>query len=158
MNEIVELIRRRACLAESRDAERVAHAVLRTLSERISPEAAASLAVRLPPGLADDLRPGGGSGERYELEDFVGRIARRADLTDPEAVHRAGVVLDVLGRETVQVADEVWDVLPEPLRHLVGAQAQSRNLSGLSPAHRPQETPPPPKCPIHSHLPVSCGP
>ncbi|MBB1154549.1 MULTISPECIES: DUF2267 domain-containing protein [Amycolatopsis] len=123
MNEIVELIRRRACLADSRDAERVAHAVLRTLSERISPEAAASLAVRLPAELADVLRPGGGSGERFELEEFVGRIAHRAGLRDPEAVHRAGVVLDVLGRETVQVADEVWDVLPEPLRHLVEAKA-----------------------------------
>lgn len=121
MSEIVELIRRRACLAEARDAERIAHAVLRTLSERISPEAAASLAVQLPPELAEDLRPGGGSGERFELEDFVGRIAERGKLTDPEAVHRAGVVLDVLGRETVHVADEVWNVLPEPMRHLVGA-------------------------------------
>lgn len=118
MDEIVELIRRRACLAEARDAERAAHAVLRTLSERISPEAAASLAVQLPAELAEDLRPGGGAGERYELEDFVGRIAQRENLTEPEAVHRAGVVLDVLGRETVQVADEVWNVLPEPLRRL----------------------------------------
>ncbi|ATY11788.1 DUF2267 domain-containing protein [Amycolatopsis sp. AA4] len=120
MNEIVELIRRRACLADARDAVRVAHAVLRTLAERISPEAAASLAVQLPIELADDLRPGRGSGERFELQDFVGRIADRAELADPEAVHRAGVVLAVLGRETVQVADEVWDVLPEPLRQLVG--------------------------------------
>ncbi|WP_409181075.1 DUF2267 domain-containing protein [Amycolatopsis sp. VS8301801F10] len=123
MNEIVELIRRRGCLAEPRDAERIAHAVLRTLSERISPEAAASLAVQLPVELAEDLRPGGGAGERFELEDFVGRIAERADLPDPEAVHRTGVVLEVLGRETVRVAAEVWEVLPESLRHLVEAPA-----------------------------------
>ena len=118
MNEIVELIRRRACLAESRDAERVAHAVLQTLSERISPEAAASLAVQLPPDLAEDVRPGGAAAS-FELTEFVGRIADRENLTDPEAVHRTGVVLDVLGRETVHVADEVWAALPKPLRHLV---------------------------------------
>ncbi|WP_037357672.1 DUF2267 domain-containing protein [Amycolatopsis orientalis] len=123
MNEIVELIRRRACLPEPRDAERVAHAVLRTLSERISPEAAASLAVQLPAELAEDLRPGGGAGKRFELEEFVERIARAAHLTEPEAVHRTGVVLDVLGRETVQVADEVWETLPVPLRRLVGVAA-----------------------------------
>ncbi|MFD2473332.1 DUF2267 domain-containing protein [Amycolatopsis silviterrae] len=120
MNEIVELIRRRACLAESRDAERVAHAVLQTLSERISPEAAASLAVQLPPELAEAVRPGGAA-DGFELTEFVGRIADREHLTDPEAVHRTGVVLDVLGRETVHVADEVWDALPKPLRHLVEA-------------------------------------
>ncbi|MET9265047.1 DUF2267 domain-containing protein [Amycolatopsis sp. NPDC004079] len=123
MNEIVELIRRRACLAESRAAELVAHAVLRTLSERISPGAAASLAAQLPPELAEDLRPGGGPVEEgFELTEFVGCVAKRANLTDPEAVHRAAVVLDVLGRETVHVADEVWDVLPEPLRQLVEAE------------------------------------
>ncbi|WP_116201709.1 DUF2267 domain-containing protein [Amycolatopsis circi] len=123
MDGIVELIRRRACLAETRDAERVAHAVLRTLSERISPEAAGSLAAQLPSELAEDLRPGGGPVEEgFELTEFVGRIAERANLPDPEAVHRAGVVLDVLGRETVHVADEVWDVLPEPLRRLVEAE------------------------------------
>ncbi|MGW7538133.1 DUF2267 domain-containing protein [Amycolatopsis sp. NPDC054798] len=121
MNEIVELIRRRACLAETSDAERVAHAVLRTLAERISPEAAASLAAQLPAELAEDLRPGGVAGEGFELAEFVGRIAERGELTDPEAVHRAGVVLDVLSRETVHVADEVWNVLPEPLRRLVEA-------------------------------------
>ncbi|MGV9295627.1 DUF2267 domain-containing protein [Amycolatopsis sp. NPDC003676] len=123
MNEIVELIRRRACLAESRDAELVAHAVLQTLSERISPEAAASLAAQLPPELAEDLSPGGGPVEDgFELTEFVGRIAERADLTEPESLHRAGVVLDVLSRETVHVADEVWDVLPEPLRQLIEAE------------------------------------
>ncbi|WP_370937986.1 DUF2267 domain-containing protein [Amycolatopsis sp. cg13] len=123
MNEIVELIRRRACLAESRDAELVARAVLQTLSERISPEAAASLAAQLPPELAEDLRPGGGPVEDgFELTEFVGRIAERADLTEPESLHRAGVVLDVLSRETVHVADEIWQVLPEPLRQLIEAE------------------------------------
>ncbi|WP_020659558.1 DUF2267 domain-containing protein [Amycolatopsis benzoatilytica] len=122
-DETVELMRRRMFLSERDDAERIVRAVLRTLAELIPPGTAGRLAAQLPAELADDVRPVAtpASGADRELAGFVGRVAERAGLSEPEAIHQAGVVLEVLGEVTVHVADQLQEAVPEQLRPLLAA-------------------------------------
>ena len=122
-DEIVELMRRRMFLSERADAECIARAVLRTLGELIPPGTAGRLAAQLPADLADELRPAGApvSAAERELIGFVSRVAERARLSEPEAIHHAGVVLEVLGEVTVHVAGQLQEAVPEQLRALVTA-------------------------------------
>jgi len=122
-DETVELMRRRMFLADRADAERILRAVLRTLAELIEPGAAGRLAAQLPADLAAEVRPvaAPAAGPERELAGFVGRVAERAGTTEPEAIHYASVVLEVLGEVTVHIAGQLQEAVPEELRPLVAA-------------------------------------
>jgi uncharacterized protein (DUF2267 family) len=103
-------------------AERVERATLRTLADRISGGEAQDLASQLPGDLQDSLRPLAEHAEAFDVEEFVRRVAERADVGSDEA--RAGVaaVLNTI-RDAVTPGEfeDVLSQLPQEYRQLVGA-------------------------------------
>ena len=66
-------------------AERIEHATLRTLADRISGSEAQDLAAQLPTRLRDDLRPPREEAEAFGVDEFVRRVAERGDVGPDEA-------------------------------------------------------------------------
>ena len=58
-------------------AERIEHATLQTLADRISGGEAQDLAAQLPRPLQDDLRPPREEAEAFGVDEFVRRVAER---------------------------------------------------------------------------------
>lgn len=82
------------------EAERATRAALETLAERLTRGETRDLARRLlPPELAPWLRPGH-SGERFDADEFVRRVAKREQVDSDTAELHARVILAVL-REAV---------------------------------------------------------
>jgi RND superfamily putative drug exporter len=75
---------------EGIDAERITHATLATLAERIPAREAAEISAQLPPSLGRALRADGPAREPFGAEEFVARVARRsrtsADVARGDAV------------------------------------------------------------------------
>jgi uncharacterized protein (DUF2267 family) len=78
-----------------REAERVACATLQTLSERITPGEVEDLAERLPEPLRH-CAVAEGHPERFDLEEFLRRLARRAEVEEPDAERDARAVFAAL--------------------------------------------------------------
>ena len=105
-------------------AERIEHATLRTLADRISGGAAEDLAAQLPAPLKDDLRPPREEAEAFGVEEFLRRVAERGEVGPDEARDGAVAVLTT-GREagTPGEFDDVLSQLPQEYRELVGPMA-----------------------------------
>jgi uncharacterized protein (DUF2267 family) len=91
-------------------AERLTRATLRTLAERLSPEETRDLVEQLPPELGPWLFTDGPA-ERFDVEEFLGRVAKRAELDLPIAERQARAVLMALGRALS--ADELAGVVAQ---------------------------------------------
>jgi uncharacterized protein (DUF2267 family) len=106
-------------------AERVTRATLETLAERLSKGQARDLAEQLPPELAPWLATEGGA-EPFDVDEFLRRVARRAD-TDLQGAERAArAVFAALGRTVSgEEIDDVAAELPQDFAPLV-AEAQRR--------------------------------
>jgi uncharacterized protein (DUF2267 family) len=96
-------------------AERAAQAVLTTLAERIAGGQVDDLIATVPPVLRPALERGktlgGGKAHRMSLDEFIGRIAEREDVTWEDALEHARAVFATL-REAVP--DKEWsDLLAE---------------------------------------------
>ncbi|HEY4603381.1 MAG TPA: DUF2267 domain-containing protein [Blastococcus sp.] len=104
--------------------ERVEHATLRTLADRISGGEAQDLASQLPSRLQADLRPAREEAEAFGVDEFVRRVAQRSDVDPEEARTGAAAVLTTV-REAVTPGefDDVLSQLPQEYRELVGPQA-----------------------------------
>jgi uncharacterized protein (DUF2267 family) len=104
--------------------ERVEHATLRTLADRISGGEAQDLASQLPARLQDDLRPAREEAEAFGVDEFVRRVAQRSDVDPEEARTGAAAVLTTV-REAVTPGefDDVLSQLPQEYRELVGPLA-----------------------------------
>jgi uncharacterized protein (DUF2267 family) len=89
------------------DAERAVHATLQTLGERIDREEARQLAAQLPPGIAPWIATTT-SAERFDVDAFAERVARRGGLDDHVARRAASAVLDAVARA---VSRKEWDDL-----------------------------------------------
>jgi uncharacterized protein (DUF2267 family) len=61
-------------------AERIEHATLQTLVDRITGGEAQDLAAQLPRPLQDDLRPPRKEAEAFDVDEFVRRVAERGDV------------------------------------------------------------------------------
>src|SRR3954453_10661583 len=105
-------------------AERIEHATLRTLADRISGGEAQDLASQLPSRLQADLRPAREEAEAFGVDEFVRRVAQRSDVGPEEARTGAAAVLTTV-REAVTAGefDDVLSQLPQEYRELVGPQA-----------------------------------
>ena len=105
-------------------AERIEHAMLRTLADRISGGEAEDLAAQLPAPLQDDLRPPREEAEGFGVDEFVRRVAERGDVGRDEARTGAAAVLTTV-REAVTPGefDDVLSQLPQEYRELVGPMA-----------------------------------
>jgi uncharacterized protein (DUF2267 family) len=102
-------------------AERVERATLRTLADRISGGEAQDLASQLPDPLKDSLRPPREEAESFDVNEFVRRVAERADVDREEARTGAAAVLTTI-REAVTPGEfeDVVSQLSQDYRELVG--------------------------------------
>jgi uncharacterized protein (DUF2267 family) len=101
--------------------ERVEHATLRTLADRISGGEAQDLASQLPSRLQADLRPAHEEAEAFGVDEFVRRVAERGDV-GPEEARTGTVAVLTTVREAVTPGefDDVVSQLPQEYRELVG--------------------------------------
>ena len=81
---------------ERRDAEAITWATLVTLGERIPAREAEELVRRLPPPLNDAIEEGDGHGQSYTSDEFVRRVADRAETTEQDAAKGAAAVVAAL--------------------------------------------------------------
>jgi uncharacterized protein (DUF2267 family) len=104
--------------------ERVEHATLRTLADRISGGEAQDLASQLPSRLQADLRPAHEEAEAFGVDEFVRRVAERGDV-GPEEARTGTVAVLTTVREAVTPGefDDVMSQLPQEYRELVGPMA-----------------------------------
>ncbi|MER6524010.1 DUF2267 domain-containing protein [Streptomyces sp. NPDC001508] len=110
-------------------AERATRAVLATLAERLPPGLADHLAAQLPPELAASIREvtdsasAGASkpaAERFDLTTFAGRIAGRAGTDEDAALREATAVLEVLDAALApELMEHVSGALPADIRELL---------------------------------------
>jgi len=132
-DEFVARLRRRAGLQSSEQASEALAAILRTFGERIQSDTARNLADQLPPELAGYLiRPSDLPGERFDVDEFLGRVAERARLEYQEARRVTRAVLDVLV-EAVAPGEikHLWNELPrEYLDLYAGAAPHGSRQSG----------------------------
>jgi uncharacterized protein (DUF2267 family) len=102
-DEFLDRVEGRAGL-QREAAERAVAAVLETLAERIAGGEVEDLAEQLPEELRPPLERGksksGGKARRMSLDEFVGRIADREDVTWEDAVEHARAVFATL-REAI---------------------------------------------------------
>jgi uncharacterized protein (DUF2267 family) len=91
-------------------AERAVRATLQTLGERIAPGEAAQLAAELPPELAPWVATNTPA-ERFDLDEFVRRVAERAGVDPASAERQAAAVFTALQRAVSR--KELHDVIEE---------------------------------------------
>lgn len=99
-------------------------ATLETLGERLAGGEPAQLAAQLPREIAHLVTLGGpysmGRGQRFDVDEFINRVALREGIAPPLAAHHAQAVLQVLAQavspgEMAQVRGQ----LPEDIRRLL---------------------------------------
>ncbi|QCS42565.1 DUF2267 domain-containing protein [Natrinema versiforme] len=128
-HEFVGEVQHRLELPGMGEAVRVIRAVLLTLGERIQAGEASDLAGPLPMEI-DRFLLEAESGQQFDFDEFVGRVAERAGLEDdedgrPEAVYYAQAIVALLaeivpGSEFEEVRANVPDDDFEQLFELVG--------------------------------------
>jgi uncharacterized protein (DUF2267 family) len=95
------------------EAERAVRATLTTLAERISAGEASHLAAQLPPELAPWLNADKRS-ERFDVDEFLRRVAERSGADEDAALRRARSVFAVLGQAIApSELDDVVSELPQ---------------------------------------------
>ncbi|MEU1127632.1 DUF2267 domain-containing protein [Streptomyces sp. NPDC005899] len=122
--ELIGKVQARARLSGRGPAERVTGAVLRTLTERVPDGLAGHLLAQLPSALAASVSgetgdtggpahgPDSGSGERFDLTTFAGRVAWRAGVSEDVALEQTAAVFEVLD---AAVAPELMEKLTAAL-------------------------------------------
>ncbi len=112
------------------EAERAARATLHTLAERLSPGEARDIAARVPGELREELSAGEEQ-RRFHVDEFLRRVAERADLDQSAAERDAKAVLAALW--SVVGAGEFADMrseLPKDFQPLLDeAQAEAPPLA-----------------------------
>lgn len=129
-DELVGKVQAFAQLPDRGSAEHTARAVLATLAERVPPGLADHLAAQLSPGLAESItattaqhertRADHGHAERFDLTVFAGRVAARVGTTEEAAIQQSASVLEVLDAAvTPEIMEKVAATLPADIRELL---------------------------------------
>jgi uncharacterized protein (DUF2267 family) len=104
------------------EAERATRATLRTIGERITRGEADDLAAQLPPEAAPYLESTERGAERFDLDEFLRRVAERAGVDPESAEPLASAVFLALGRAlTPKEMDDLAAQLPRDIRRLLPA-------------------------------------
>ena len=109
-DEFIGAVSERAGLPRD-EAESLTHAVLRTLSERLSGGEAEDLRAQLPKGLQEDLIPPQEEAQGFDVPEFTRRVVQRSGIDPADAAAATAAVLSVL-RDAVS-AGEFDDVLSQ---------------------------------------------
>ncbi|MGW5432184.1 DUF2267 domain-containing protein [Streptomyces sp. NPDC004059] len=128
-DEMIGKVQALAQLPDRGSAERAAHAVVSTLSERLPSGLARHVAAQLPPDMAAAMREAadasagadfGVSGERFGLTVFAGRIADRAGTDEDTALRDAAAVMEVLDAALApELTERMAGALPADIRDLL---------------------------------------
>lgn len=128
-DEMIGKVQALAQLPDRGTAERVAAAVVTTLSERLPTGLARHVAAQLPHDMAVAMREAadavagpdsGASGERFGLTAFAGRIAVRAGTDEDTALREAAAVLEVLDAALApELTERMAGALPGDIRELL---------------------------------------
>ncbi|MEU8034423.1 DUF2267 domain-containing protein [Streptomyces sp. NPDC049099] len=128
-DEMIGKVQELAQLPDRGSAERAAHAVVSTLSERLPSGLARHVAAQLPPDMAAAMREAadasaaadsGVAGERFGLTVFAGRIADRAGTDEDTALREAAAVLEVLDAALApELTERMAGALPADIRDLL---------------------------------------
>ncbi|MFF9087577.1 DUF2267 domain-containing protein [Streptomyces sp. NPDC014991] len=128
-DEMIGKVQALAQLPDRGTAERAAHAVVTTLSERLPTGLARHVAAQLPHDMAAAMREAadasagpdsGTSGERFGLTAFAGRIAVRAGTDEDTALREAAAVLEVLDAALApELTERMAGALPADIRELL---------------------------------------
>ncbi|MGC5343882.1 DUF2267 domain-containing protein [Streptomyces sp. DT24] len=122
--ELIGKVQARAQLPGRGAAERVTGAVLRTLVERLPDGLAGHLLAQLPSTLAtavsgtaeDPAHPeprSKGSGERFDITAFAGRVAWRTGTSEDTALEQTAAVFEVLDAAvSPELMEKVTAALP----------------------------------------------
>src|SRR3954463_4466458 len=89
-DQFLTAVQQKARISRER-AEAAARATLETLAERLSAGEARDVAAQLPPELAAYLPPRGDA-ERFDVEEFLRRVAEREGVDVPTAEEHARAV------------------------------------------------------------------
>jgi len=131
-DEFVGQVQARARLADSGEATAAVRATLETLGERIPEGLADNLAAQLPREIGEHLRrtvllAGAGTGERFDRDEFVARVAERAGMQPPQAAFALRGVFEVLNDATQGgLMARVCDALPADVVQLATAGSTGR--------------------------------
>jgi uncharacterized protein (DUF2267 family) len=131
-DEFVGQVQARARLADTGRAESAIRATLETLGERIPEGLAENLAAQLPREIGEHLRRtvafgGTGTGERFDRNEFIRRVAERAGMDEPQAVFAARVVFELVDEATQGgIMQRVRDALPADLAELSRSGSQGQ--------------------------------
>lgn len=126
-DQFIGQVQNRARLDSRGAAEQATRATLETLAARIPDGLAENLAAQLPPEIGEHLRrksspAGEGSGERFDRQEFVRRVADTGAVDEPTAAYQARVVMEVVDDATSgQIVNRVYEALPEELAGLLRA-------------------------------------
>ena len=126
-DEFIGQVQHRARLASRGEAERATRATLETLGERIPEHLADNLAAQLPIEINEHLHRtvtlgGEGTGERFDLPEFVNRVSARSGTDEPAALYQARVVLEVVDDAVAPgMMSKVRQALPGDLERLTEA-------------------------------------
>lgn len=118
--QFLKQVTERGGLPSNENAEGVVRATLETLAERIVGGEATDLAAQLPPEFGDALVGSSPEAERFGVDEFVSRVAKRAGLDDAAAEQAAQAVFSVT-RDAI-TSGEFHDVvaqLPNDYRPLL---------------------------------------
>jgi uncharacterized protein (DUF2267 family) len=120
--EFIRSVTDRTSLSRQEAAD-LSRATLEALAERLSDGEATQLALQLPDGLAEYVRPHKRKqAERFGLDEFVRKVSQHTGLTVEETTRGVGAVLTTL-REAVSAEefDDVMSQLPGAFSQLVEA-------------------------------------
>ncbi len=126
-DEFIGQVQARAHLASRGEAERATRSVLETLGERITEGLAENLAGQLPHEIGEHLRrtevyAGLGTDERFDREEFIGRVVKRSGFDRSNAAFATRVVCEVVDEATEgDVMQRVCESLPTDIQALVSA-------------------------------------
>lgn len=126
-DEFIGQVQHRARLDSRGAAEAATRATLETLGERIPDGLADNLAAQLPPEIGENLRRTvtsvqSGTGEQFDRQQFVHRVAEAEKVDEMAAAYHARVVMEVVGEATEgQIVGRVYDALPADIAQLVSA-------------------------------------
>ena len=122
--EFVGQVQHRARLGTQGETVRAIHATLETLGERIVADEAAQLAAQLPQEIGHYLQLADTS-DRFPLDEFLQRVAKREKVDLPDATHHARSVISVLQEAvTGNQIEHVLAQLPNEYRPLFTAGSE----------------------------------
>ena len=125
-NEFIGHVQDRARLGTQGEAVRAVHATLETLGERIVEDEARHLASQLPQEIGAYLRQADTT-DRFSLDEFFQRVAKREDVDLPDATHHARAVISVLTEAvTPNQIDDVRGQLPDEFGPLFTAGSEGQ--------------------------------